>query len=1480
MKIIITRFNCLFFCGFPYALFLVFFLQSSISYSQISADDTAGCAPLVGVNFKGVPSSLNILWDFADGSSSNILNPKHTFSNPGAYNVKYTANISGNPVTYFLIITVFGKPIPKFINTTDSSGCAPFAVSFQSLSTGSGGVPITNHSWAFGDGGINISNTTTPTYTYTDSGQYSVTLIVKDANGCDSSLSVPKSALIAAAPEAVISSSPDPPTSCTAPFSVFFNASASISHSFTSSTLSYSWDLGDGVTSTSAEPPVQNYPTLAIDTIYLIVKDDNGCSDTSKSIVNVQDPFASFFTGDTVCKSVFFNDLASTSGYHIWNYGDGIIDVKPYHTYADSGTYTVKLFVTSGSCLHDTTQTIYVQDVKADFSIVPSYACELPQVVSFINNSSDNILQYSWWFPDTAYRYDFSIDSSKIKNPNVTITDLNTNEYLVNNSDEMLTTTLIVTSKFGCTDTIKKYLPDTVFIVTALLQPDVTEGCAPLTVLFYDSSRSREPIVARTWDFGDGTILNGNSPISHTYTAPGIYEATITVNNSKGCADTSYKIIIKVGSAPIPDFTIMPDNLCVNQKIQIQDQSVPTGNSPIDVWHYYTEDGLSISSCYRESNPEIPFPGATGNQTITLVTCSRGCCDSITKNNIINIQGPLVEFTASMDCDSPDVFNFIAQTSEAEFWTWDFGDGTIISNSIEKIISHTYSSTGSYLVRLIGFNNSTGCNPDTFELIIYVKQILASFSSKTSVCNKIPEAFDGSASVDPDIFGNNGYTWLWGDERSPTITSNPIANHVYTESGSYTVKLIVTDKNGCKDTAEKIIKVSSVEADFIPDKYFGCIPWTVNFNETSTSDTTITNWNWSYGDGSFGNFIVTTDPSHKYNNSVSLKFNVQLIVINKMGCRDTAVKTLTPSKPDAEFKAITSRQGCIGDSSEFLPDNLNNINYLWDFGDGSDSLTGNHVYTTAGKFDISLTVTDSIGCIKKETKANYITIQAIPEVKFISNMDTMKEKCIPVLASFTDSSIASLFQSRKWNLGNGGTVNPIVNPSTVYQQPGTYNVSLIVTTTFGCLDTLEKTYKVFGPVADFSSGKTAVCRGDSISFTLKDTSDVAFFHWDFGDGYDTAGVSPVSHKFDFRPANGQSIVRLIYWSEDSTCAKTKSQIISIYQVNAGFKRNNEAGVADTAHCYGPTDNFINISENGDQWKWNFGDGTTSGIYSPQHKFDPGTYVIKLNIENSIIGCVDSISKIMKVFPLPIINATGGDTCFGDPFTLRASGGEKYQWTPGTGLNSDTAANPIANLEATTSFKVTTTDSNLCTAETTVTVVIFQPPAHVEWDTTVFIGERVPIKYILENPSDYIFSWSPSDSLSCTDCLELVARPNTDTKYILTVKDLLGCFNEESYYFIKIQPDILLDVPTAFTPNGDGFNDKIFVEGTGIKKLIEFKIYNRWGELVFRTEDLKEGWDGIYKGAIQNIDTYSYYVKADVYNSDKPKEKQGLIKLLK
>jgi gliding motility-associated-like protein len=1334
-------------------------------------------------------------------------------------------------------------------------------VQFNDSSVGGGGSAIVSRQWAFGDGATNVGNNPSPSNLYALAGSFTVSLKVIDGNGCDTSIAIPNFVNTSIPPNGVITTSPNPALGCTPPLNVTFSAAASTSNSTTGSGLTYLWNFGTGNTSTVVNPPVVTYNTSGTFNVTLIVYDNNNCPDTTTSQVIISSPFASFFAvgavNDTVCRTVTFrNQSLGTNAFY--TYGDGASGTDSIHTYAP-GTYQVTLQVQNGICTDDTTITIHVENVVAAFTSTPHYSCNWPFTVQY-NNTATNGATFLWTFGDGS--------TSTQANPTHTFLKPDTNQYTIYDY-YYYTDQLTVTSVHGCSATVTKARNDTVFNITARFMPDKSYGCAPLTVTFSDSSRSREPIVNYTYLFGDGNQTSGSNPVvSHTYNTAGIYYVRLVVTNSVGCKDTSFIIPIYVGTPITSAFTVVPNSICPNTPVQLTVLNPDTNRL-----YHFSGDGGILSHCFNQTSPVWNFNTQTGSQPITLTTSYNGCTGTATQN--VTVKGPMARFYVAGNCNTPFTYNFPATIQDANTWNWDFGDGNVLINSGNNNPSHTYAVTGDYWVKLTAFNSTSGCSPSIDSSVVRVRNIQANFIRDSIVCKNQTVNVNAQSSTDAYGFCNEGYLWYWNDGTHPHNSASPSYTHTFSTNGTYYIKLVVTDINGCVDSIKKKVDVYSVNAYFKSNKNYGCLPLTVNFTDSSFADTLIASYSWNFGDG---NISTVKNPTHTFTTVPPSGFwVVTLTVRDTIGCTSTYSKIITPSLPDTLFSTPKGNV-CVGEPVQFNPNFTGHQSYLWNFGDNGTStqIAPTHAYANAGSYTVTLTVTDSIGCTGTKKITNYINVQAYPQAGFVSSADSILNKCYPLLVNYYDTSIVSVFGSRQWNLGNSSNIFTTPVAGTIYQNPGTYIIQLIVSTTFGCRDTTYDTLKVVGPVGNFNIVPTTICKGQSITFSIKDTADLGAYSWDFGDGSTAAGISPITHTFNINPASGQTLVGLVMWSPDSACTYTKTNPVYIRQVIADFTVNN----GDTALCIGEPITLTNTSLNASSNFWNLGNGQTyNGINPPPFSISQnGIYTLSLAIDNTTWGCKDTIRKKISINNLPVAYATGGDTCLGQPITLSASGGVSYLWSPSTGLSSTTVANPVATPGQSTVYSVVVTDINGCTDVATAPVVIYSPPPQVNNTYLLFIGDSVQLNTGIDN--HYIITWNPVAGLSCITCPNPWAQPLTNTLYTATYTDSLGCYTGVSRFNIEIDPRITIDVPTAFTPNGDGDNDVIFVKGLGLKRLIEFKIYNRWGQLLFESNDLNKGWDGYYKGELQNVETYVYTAKAEAWLNGKTVSKKGTFNLLR
>ncbi|RYD82386.1 MAG: PKD domain-containing protein, partial [Sphingobacteriales bacterium] len=243
--------------------------------ADFSVSSTSGCAPLI-VSFTNKSSGgSTYFWRLGNGNTSTLTSPGAIYSNPGTYTVTLIAkDASGNidSIVKKDLLTVYASPVGDF-KVDVKKGCAPLSVSFTDLSK-KGSADIVSYLWDFGDG--NTSTLQNPKNTYTLTGNFNVTLIVKDKNGCSHTITRSKYIIVPKKPTVTFTAIDS--TACDTPFTVTFNPTAA---SGIGGSLTYSWEFGDGTTS-SAKNPKHKYTKLGNYDITLTVTDTANCSSTIK----------------------------------------------------------------------------------------------------------------------------------------------------------------------------------------------------------------------------------------------------------------------------------------------------------------------------------------------------------------------------------------------------------------------------------------------------------------------------------------------------------------------------------------------------------------------------------------------------------------------------------------------------------------------------------------------------------------------------------------------------------------------------------------------------------------------------------------------------------------------------------------------------------------------------------------------------------------------------------------------------------------------------------------------------------------------------------------------------------------------------------------------------------------------------------------------------------------------------------------------
>lgn len=421
--------------------------------------------------------------------------------------------------------------------------------------------------------------------------------------------------------------------------------------------------------------------------------------------------------------------------------------------------------------------------------------------------------------------------------------------------------------------------------------------------------------------------------------------------------------------------------------------------------------------------------------------------------------------------------------------------------------SLTITTTGQYWVTASDANCS---KKDTINVTIAGNAPTVNFSNTVTCFGNTTTFTD--LSTPPG--GNTIVSWLWdfGESSSGVNDTSALQNpvHIYADTGSYTVKLLVTTNVGCGALISKTVKIYPYpQINFTTNNL--CEDAGTKFTDQSTAfGYPITQWSWSFGDPSSGTNNVSTlqNPVHTYINSGT--YSVQLIGQNSYGCIDTSIKNIIVKQlPVADFNYSLA---CKNSSVQFtdnsaLPPSTSIQNSYWNFGGNSTSslINPKHTFISNVSYNVTHIVTATNGCIDTITKP--VVVHPSPNTYF-----SYGNACINSSVSFSDLSVVSGGTITGWLWSFGNTTSALQNSQYAFSSLGNTNVKLVVTTNQGCKDSTTKTIVVHpNPVPNFTYNPGFGNPPVTVNFTNTSTGALSYI-WDFDDGTQSALANP-SHNY-------------------------------------------------------------------------------------------------------------------------------------------------------------------------------------------------------------------------------------------------------------------------------------------------------------------------------------------------------------------------------
>ena len=912
------------------------------------------------------------------------------------------------------------------------------------------------------------------------------------------------------------------------------------------------------------------------------------------------------------------------------------------------------------------------------------------------------------------------------------------------------------------------------------------------------------PAFDSSWVVNGRTLYRYSLPSQYNISAIGTYPIKVVANNptSDGCSGVQeIDYDLQVFNPPSAGF-YFNTNGCVTSPVNFFDTSNTAGRA-ITQWKWNFGD-LGTSSIQNPSHTYL----APGSYFATLsVITDIVCVSDIATRNVILTQLPVANFNINFPSCAGKAITFsdlstVSGGSTIAKWYWDFGDGSpvvIATNNSPQI--HTYAAPGLYNATL-KVETNTGCQSFVFTKPVTVySNPVASFNLNGNICLPQGTANFINASTMSDGTGPSlTYLWNFGDATTSTAI-NPV--HNYTTGGPFTVTLTATSNNGCID--DTIRTITNIYAQ--PQAAFNappevCLGAPVNFTDQSTAaNSTVTQW-------------------------------------------------------------------------------------LWNFGDATTSTSQNPVknYTTAGTYTVTLTITSAIGCVST-TATKTVIVNALP----IANFNVSAPACATKNITFTDASSPNSGNLVKWTWnfgdGNNATLNNPLPFTHTYANPGTYNVTLQVETNKGCISTVITRPVTINVLPEAGFIAPEVCLTDPsapfIDTSKISTGNIVAWQWNFGDANANAGnpnTSALQNPTHRYTVVGNYTATLIVTSNNG-CTDTISQTFtvngsipvanfSVQNANA-LCSNKIVTIADASGV-----DFGNIVKTEVYWDWTNDPTikTTDDVPSPgklyTHTYpefgNPATKTITIRmISYSGINCLDVSTKTITLLATPILRF--------DPVSEVCTNAGSFQITqasitngfPGTGVFSGPGVSPSGLFNPTTAtpgihtIRYTFTGANACSNYIEQTIRVNPTPnANAGPDKVVLEGGVVQLTPAMNSGFPVTYTWTPPTGLNNPNAPDPLASPADDITYTLKVTSDKGC-NTSDQVSVKVlkKPEI----PNIFSPNGDGIHDRWVISFLETYPGCIVEVYNRYGQLIYRSVGYTNPWDGTIKGKPVPVGTYYYIV---------------------
>lgn len=1464
--------------------------------ADFTSTNNIACRAPATVNFTSstsIPGSYTYLWKFGDNTTSTSANPAKVYSAPGTYTVELEVT-SANGCKKTIVKTAFVEvaTLNAAFTFTTTSNCAPATVFLTN--TSSPNLSALTFLWQVNGGQDKTSQNANFQLT---SKINTVSLIVKNAAGCYDTLI--QAVNLLDGPKAIFTVDKD--TFCDVPAVVNFT-----DHS-TGSPTSWAWNFGNSVGATTVDATA-TYNAQGTFNARLIVSKGGSCRDTAYHPIIVAKPNVTVKDLNnkagcvplTVGFDVTDNSVIKLTSWK-WELNGSTISTNPDFVYNINvqGTFVFKLTGTNSSgcqvIIYDTVKTGL--EPNFDFTVDKQQVCFNPGRVEFTYIKLDTInpdkiewaifngrttvyetginpiayLKDTGWYTVTVKSINngcfkeltktsyirvlppiakFNFKTDTCKTDTVRFFDVSigaTNTYLWNFDDNGDTSNLknpmhvystprvynvmlvVTDTNSGCRDTIVHGV-NIIPLPKVRFTPSDTAVCLGSIITFnsiseYDASIK---IIEWKWTRSDNQTIITN-PVKFTYNAPGLYGMTLTLRDNKNCTykytDTA---VVKVYDGK-PGFTLNPNAGCVPLVVQVKDTSMIENPIATRKWHFSPTDSFNSTTDQTSFLYLQPAANQTAGNTVTLtITDDKGCVFKTSKN--IKNTRPVPNYTIlKTKACGIDSFTLTTVTSSTTAmaplsFKWSLPNNATSTQSQVKL---SLSGDTTYNVKMV-ITDGQGCKDSiTQPLVVNTKSPKVGFDGTPRViaCYKTqpPPLIIFTDTSKPGGSPIVRRDWNLGNSKN-TITKlgkdSIKASTFYIKPGRYPVSLKITDEIGCTDSAtipDFIVAGGPYGSySFTPNR--GCNPVSVDFTSVSPNAAAFV---WDHADG---NVDTVSGYTHTYEYTREGVYYPRLTMLDSTFTCDygldlvDSIVVLPLPKPDFEADAqIICKDGFVTFTNQTASHPYPINNWKWKFGPDDSLLVqnpGSVQFPVVGKYTISLEATDSNGCYGSIVKDSLITViydtipPAIPLVKraTVQNNEEVLFEYLP---------------NNEFDFGK----YIIYSSTNQYTQNNIQDTILIETG----LNTLVFPYAYSLQAMDVCRNTSAMSEThQTVELRATGAANTVELNWTPYSGFDTSFVYEIWRT----PAGDNTFMPLItvpgsitqYTDTSVLCKQLYYYRIRTVETDSmrAISWSDTAGATPVYIPVLPTPENIRTTVVANKYvllEWHKVQYHRAFSFNIYRATDSGAAVFYKNIPSTdttftdmnvdvqqhnytyttyvedACGGLSAPSNIARTILLRV-RMVGNDILKHDP---KLSWNEYTYWDPGV----DHYIADFYNEE-----------------EQTFEVVSYNKANNLE----------AQHKYINLIQDDY--------------CYKVTAFKNGDTGIVS--ESNIGCVSTEPTLF----------APNVFTVNGDNLNDLFFVRGVFIETF-NLKIFNRWGQLVFETNDMNKGWDGTYEGKPCKPDVFIY-----------------------